>query len=166
MAATAQAGDLAAGDMAPDFTLHASDGKTYTLSDFRGKQAVVIAWFPKAYTRGCTIECKSLAEHGDLIRQYDVTYFMASVDPLEDNKGFAKQQKADFPLLSDPDKKAARAFGVLQPAGYAGRETFYVGVDGRILAIDRSVRPETSAEDMAAKLGELGVARVAPRNPS
>lgn len=166
MAATAQAGDLAVGEMAPDFTLHASDGKTYTLSDFRGKQAVVIAWFPKAYTRGCTIECKSLAEHGDLIRRYDVTYFMASVDPLEDNKGFAKQQKADFPLLSDPDKTAARAFGVLQPAGYAARETFYVGVDGRILAIDRSVRPETSAEDMAAKLGELGVARVAPRDPS
>lgn len=160
----ARADELAVGDMAPDFTLRASDGKTYTLSEFRGRQAVVVAWFPKAYTSGCTIECKSLAENGHLIRNYDVTYFMASVDPLEDSKGFAEQQKADFPLLSDPDKKAARAFGVLSPAGYARRETFYIGVDGRILAIDRDVRPETSAEDMAARLGELGVARARGRD--
>jgi peroxiredoxin len=61
--------------------------------------AVVLAWFPKARTRGCTIEC-------------DVTYFMASVDPLDDNKGFAEEQHADFPLLSDPTKKAAEAYGV------------------------------------------------------
>lgn len=56
------ADELAVGDIAPDFTLQASDGKSYTLSDYRGKQAVVIAWFPKAYTKGCTIECKSLAD--------------------------------------------------------------------------------------------------------
>ena len=83
------AGDLKIGDAAPDFSLQASNGKTYKLSDFRGKQAIVLAWFPKAYTRGCTLECKSLAEHGDLIKQFDVTYFMISVDPLDQNKGFA-----------------------------------------------------------------------------
>lgn len=53
---------LEVGDMAPDFSLPGSDGKTYQLSDYRGKQAVVLAWFPKAYTYGCTIECKSLAD--------------------------------------------------------------------------------------------------------
>ena len=58
----AEATRLKAGDPAPDFSLQATDGKTYRLSDFKDKQAVVIAWFPKAYTRGCTIECKSLAE--------------------------------------------------------------------------------------------------------
>jgi peroxiredoxin Q/BCP len=158
LAATGRADGLAVGDLAPDFTLHASDGKTYTLSDFRGKQAVVVAWFPKAYTSGCTVECKSLAENGDLIRKYRVAYFMASVDPVADNTGFAKQQNADFPLLSDPDKTVAKAWGVLMPQGYAARHTFYVGEDGRVLAIDRDVRPETSAQDMAAKLGELGVA--------
>ena len=57
------------GDMAPDFTLPGTDGKTHKLSDFRGKQAVVIAWFPRAFTQGCTIECKSLAENGDKIRR-------------------------------------------------------------------------------------------------
>ncbi|MEQ8858473.1 MAG: peroxiredoxin [Pseudomonadales bacterium] len=147
------------GDSAPDFELEASDGATYRLSDYRGERAVVIAWFPKAYTSGCTIECKSLAENGHLIREYDVVYFMASVDPVEDNAGFAAEQNADFPLLSDPSKETARAFGVLSPAGYASRHTYYIGADGRILAIDRNVRPATSAEDMAAMLGKLGVAR-------
>src|SRR5919204_2268933 len=150
--------ELKVGDPAPDFSLQASDGKTYQLSDFKGKQAVVLAWFPKAYTRGCTIECKSLAEHGDLIKKYDVTYFMISVDPLEQNKGFAEQQHADFPLLSDPTKETAQAYGVLnQQMGVANRWTFYIGKDGRILAIDKAVKPATSAEDMAAKLGELHV---------
>ena len=60
--------ELKVGDAAPDFTLQASDGKTYTLSNFKGKQAVVVAWFPKAFTQGCTIECKSLAEKGHLIK--------------------------------------------------------------------------------------------------
>src|SRR5687768_18197340 len=85
--AQAPATELKVGDQAPNFKLQASDGKTYQLSDFKGKQAVVLAWFPAAFTRGCTIECKSLAEHGDLIKKYDVTYFMASVDPIEGEKG-------------------------------------------------------------------------------
>jgi len=151
------AGSLNVGDAAPDFSLQASDGNTYRLSDFKGKQAVVIAWFPKAYTRGCTIECKSLTENGHLIKKYDVTYFMASVDPLEDNKGFAEKSKADFPLLSDPTKDVARAYGVLNIMRVASRHTFYIGVDGTIMKIDAKVKPDTSAQDMAKTLGELGV---------
>jgi len=159
----AVAAELAIGDMAPDFTLQASDGKTYTLSDYRGKQAVVIAWFPKAYTKGCTIECKSLADNGHLISEYDVTYFMASVDALEDNTGFAKETGADFPLLSDPSKETAKAYNVLIPAmGLANRHTFYIGKDGRILDIDQDIRPATSAEDMARMLGDLGVDKRQP----
>ncbi|MGH9410423.1 MAG: peroxiredoxin family protein, partial [Vicinamibacterales bacterium] len=161
-------------DMAPNFTLQASNGNTYTLADFRGKQAVVLAWFPKALTAGCTIECKSLAEHGDMIRQYDVTYFMASVDPLDKNIEFAKatsvnlgqrvveKKEADFPILSDPTKATAHAYGVLNDQyGVANRWTFYIGKDGRILAIDKDVNKHvaTSAEDMAAELGRLGVAK-------
>ena len=149
--------ELKVGDQAPDFSLEASDGKTYKLSEFRGKQAVVLAWFPKAYTSGCTIECKSLTENGHLIRKYNVKYFMASVDPLADNKGFAEQQKADFPLLSDPSKETAQKYGVLNAKGMSNRWTFYIGKDGKILAIDKAVKPATSAEDMAAKLGELAV---------
>jgi thioredoxin-dependent peroxiredoxin len=147
--------ELKVGDTAPDFALQASDGKTYKLSDFKGKQAVVVAWFPKAFTQGCTIECKSLAEKGHLIKGYQATYFMASVDALEENTKFGAEHKADFPLLSDPTKKTAEAYGVLGQRGVANRWTFYIGKDGKIQFIDKAVKPPTSAEDMAAKLGEL-----------
>jgi peroxiredoxin Q/BCP len=156
--------ELKIGDKAPDFSLAGSDGKTYKLADFKGKQAVVLAWFPKAFTGGCTIECKSLAEHGDLIRKYDVAYFMASVDEIEGEKGnkaFAEAHKADFPLLSDPTKATAKAYGVLSPErGIANRWTFYIDKTGTITYIDKDVNAHlaTSAEYMAAKLGELKVA--------
>ncbi|MEZ4333836.1 MAG: redoxin domain-containing protein [Myxococcota bacterium] len=164
MPGRAAAEDLAVGDPAPDFALVASDGRTHRLSDYRGRQAVVIAWFPMAFTSGCTIECKSLADDGALIEAYDVTYFMASVDPVEGDRGnraFAKAHAARFPILSDPTKETAEAYGVLSPAGYANRWTFYVDKDGRVAFIDKQVasRLATSAQDMAKKLGELGVAK-------
>jgi peroxiredoxin Q/BCP len=161
VAAAARAADLAVGDPAPDFKLAASDGQTYELSSFKGKQAVVIAWFPKAFTQGCTIECRSLAANGDKIRRYDVAYFMASVDPVDGEKGnkaFAASEKADFPLLGDPTKEVAAAYGVLNTErGFANRWTFYIDKDGKIAAIDKAVKPPTSAEDMIAKLDELKV---------
>jgi len=159
--ASAQGTELKVGDPAPNFKLQASDGKTYQLSDYKGKKAVVVAWFPKAFTQGCTIECKSLAANGDKIRHYDVAYFMASVDPLDLNTKFAEEHKADFPLLSDPNKDVAKAYGVLGAAGtapVASRWTFYIDKDGKISFIDKAVRVNTSAEDMVAKLGELKVA--------
>jgi peroxiredoxin Q/BCP len=162
------------GDMAPDFTLQGTDGKTHRLSEYRGKQAVVVAWFPKAFTGGCTIECKSLAENGDKIQKYQVAYFMASVDPLEDNMRFAKatsvtlgqganakvveKKEADFPMLSDPTKATAKAYGVLnEQAGVANRWTFYMDKTGKVAAIDTAVKPATSAEDMIAKMNELKI---------
>jgi peroxiredoxin Q/BCP len=159
-AVPAAAGDLKVGDQAPNFKLQATDGKTYQLTDFKGKETVVLAWFPKAFTQGCTIECKSLAEHGDMIKKYKAQYFMISVDPLEGEKGnkaFAESEHADFPLLSDPNKETANAYGVLNAErGFANRWTFYIGKDGKITAIDKTVKPATSAEDMAATLKQLG----------
>jgi len=168
------AAELKVGDMAPDFTLQGTDGKTHKLSDYRGKQAVVVAWFPRAFTQGCTIECKSLAENGARIKRFDVTYFMASVDALEENIKFAKatsvtlgeganarvveKKEADFPMLSDPSKEVATKYGVLSARGTANRWTFYIDKAGRIAAIDKMVRPETSAEDMLTKLSEVKVA--------
>ncbi|MEO8257841.1 MAG: peroxiredoxin family protein [Acidobacteriota bacterium] len=163
-AAPAAAADLKVGDQAPNFKLQASDGKTYQLADFKGKEAVVLAWFPKAFTQGCTIECKSLAEHGDMIEKYKAKYFMVSVDPLEGDKGniaFAKEHGNNkFPLLSDPSKEIATSYGVLNTErGFANRWTFYIDKTGKISAIDKDVskRLATSAEDMAAMLKQLGV---------
>jgi len=148
---------LEVGDQAPEFTLEATDGKTYTLEQFHNKQAIVIAWYPRAFTAGCTIECKSLAKNGHLLKALDVTYFMASVDPLETNKKFAAETEADFPLLSDPSKEVATAYDVLAFYGIPKRHTIYIGKNGKILYIDREIKAETSAEDMAAKLKELGI---------
>lgn len=150
--------ELKVGDVAPDFALEASDGQTYKLSDYRGKQAVVLAWFPRAFTSGCTVECKSLAENGEQIRKFDVSYFMASTDPVEKNAEFADDTGADFPLLSDPEGEAATAYGVFT-MGFARRHTFYIDVNGMISHIDTAVKPSTSAEDMIANLEKLGVAQ-------
>ncbi len=162
---TARAADLKAGDEAPGFELKASDGKTYKLSDFKGKKAVVVAWFPKAFTGGCTKECKSMRDHGKLIREFDAAYFTASCDPVDGEKGnaaFAKSLDLDYPILSDPEKKVAKDYGVLNAErGVSNRWTYYVGKDGKVLFIDKDVKTEAHGEHIAAKLKELGVPKAA-----
>jgi peroxiredoxin Q/BCP len=86
-----------------------------------------------------------------------VAYFMVSVDDAETNTRFAEEHDADFPILSDPGKTVANAYGVLGTTGLARRWTFYIGPDGKILYIDKAVRTGTAGEDLAAKLAELGV---------
>lgn len=143
--------ELKVGDPAPDFELKGSDDKTYRLADFRGKQIVVIAWYPKAFTPGCTRECKSFAAQGDLFKALPVAFFTASVDTLEDNRRFAESLGIKYPILSDPDRKTAMAYGVVDdPSGYAKRWTFIIGLDGKILHIDKAVKVDSHAEDVAA----------------
>ncbi len=156
LAGTAAA-ELKVGDKAPDFRLQGSDGKTYTLDQFKGKSAVVIAWFPKAMTRGCTIECKSLRANSKIMKDLNVAYFTASVDKPEDNKKFSDQLDLDYPILSDPDKTTAEAYGVMSSRGFANRWTFYIDKDGIIRAIDKNVNVNRAAEDIAAKVKELGL---------
>ena len=150
---------LEVGDEAPNFVLTGADGRSYELSKYVGKSPVVLAWYPQAFTSGCTLECKSLAENGHLIEAFGVPYFMASVDPLDENKRFRKAMNASFPILSDPSKETARAYGVLHQDRFALRTTFYIGSDGKILRIDRNVDPATAAQDIARTLAELGLER-------
>ena len=89
-----------------------------------------------------------------------MAYFAASVDTPEDNKKFAESLGLDFPILSDPGKKVASAYGVVTPERQvAFRWTFYIGTDGKILHIEKQVSPATAGQDLVAKLGELGIAR-------
>jgi peroxiredoxin Q/BCP len=156
--ATVNAGELKVGDPAPDFELTGSDGKTYRLSDFNGKQAVVIAWFPKAFTGGCTKECKSFRDQGEAIRKYDVAYFTASVDPVEKNKKFAESLELDYPILSDPGKSTATAYGVVNETRmFPYRWTYYIGENGKILHIDREVNAGNHGKDLVDQLEKLGV---------
>jgi peroxiredoxin Q/BCP len=148
---------LNAGDKAPDFSLPGTDGKTYTLAGLKGRE-VVLAWYPAAFTSGCTAECRQFRDSGDTIKKFDVAYFMASVDTPEKNKQFNEQEQANFPMLSDPARTVAIAYGVVtSPTGVAKRWTFYIGPDGKIQFVDRGVKPQTAGADLAAKLAELGV---------
>ena len=89
-----------------------------------------------------------------------MAYFAASVDSPDANKAFAQSLGVDYPMLSDPSRRTATAYGVVdEDQPFASRWTFYIGVDGRILYIDKQVSPATHGRDIARKLAELGVAR-------
>lgn len=88
-----------------------------------------------------------------------MAYFAASVDTAEENTKFAAHVEADYPILADPAKDTAKAYGVLGMFGVASRWTFYIGVDGRILHIEKAVKVSSAGPDVAAKLAELGIAR-------
>jgi len=81
------------------------------------------------------------------------------VDDAETNRKFAESLEADYPILSDADKRVANAYGVLGATGFSSRWTFYIDPDGRILDIDKKVSARTAGEDVARRLGELGVRR-------
>jgi len=86
-----------------------------------------------------------------------VAYFAVSVDTPEENAKFAEHVEADYPILADPAKDTAKAYGVLGSFGVANRWTFYVGIDGTILHIEKSVKVATAGPDVAAKLAELNI---------
>jgi peroxiredoxin Q/BCP len=154
-----KAAELKVGDKAPPFTLMGSDGKTYSLDQFKGKQPVVLAWYPKADTPGCTAECKSFRDKGADLRALNVAYFTISVDTPEANRAFAEKFSFDYPTLSDPDKSVANAYGVINPQrGFAQRWTFYIDKNGVIKEIDKKINTANAAPDVAAKVKQLGLA--------
>ena len=105
------------------------------------------------------MECKALRDSDQEIRDYDVAYFMASTDTLEDNTAFAEQNEATFPILADPEKTFSEAYGVLSERGYARRWTFYIDPEGVIRKIDKEVNPAEAGEQLVANLKALGVPR-------
>lgn len=103
------------------------------------------------------MECISLRDSGEAISQFDVAHFAVSVDDEETNRKFAESLEANYPILSDPDKSVAEAYGVLHESGnFAMRWTFYIDKDGFIRHIDREVSPATAGQDLVARLQALG----------
>ena len=149
---------LAGGDVAPDFTLRASDGETYRLADLAGRPTV-IAWFPKAFTSGCTAECAAIGLASHALERFDAQLFAASCDDVETNREFAASTGIEVPILSDPGSSVARDYGVLGSYGLPRRWTFYIGPDRRILRVDRHVRTTSHGADIVAALEQLGVSR-------
>ena len=88
-----------------------------------------------------------------------MAYFTASCDDPETNRKYAEALKLDYAILSDPDRKTAEAFGVLSARGFASRWTYFIGKDGKVLFIDKNVKPASHAEAITAKLKELGISQ-------
>ena len=130
--------NLTVGDMAPDFTLPSTQGGTVSLSSFRGKQTVVLAFFPAAFTGGCTKEMQTYQNGLDKFKGTDAAVFGISEDNTPSQKEFAKQLGLAFPLLSDfATRKTAEEYGVLIPnMGMANRVTFVIDKEGRITYIE------------------------------
>ena len=106
------------------------------------------------------MQCKALRDSAEEILNYDVAYFMVSVDTLEDNTAFAEENQAAFPILADPGKDMVEAYGALRSGGFARRWTYYIDADGIILKIDKETKPATAGADMARIMGELGFPRI------
>jgi peroxiredoxin Q/BCP len=149
---------LAAGDTAPDFELRNQDDETVALSDFGG-QHVVVYFYPRADTSGCTTEACSFRDRWAEYEDRDVAVLGVSDDPVSDLDDFAEKYDLPFELLSDEDGSVASqydSYGEKNTFGntYDGvfRNTYVVGPDGTIVAAFEGVDPEEHADEVLAAL--------------
>jgi thioredoxin-dependent peroxiredoxin len=124
---------LSVGEEAPDFVLPDKDGRQVSLRDFRGKSNVVIYFYPKDFTAGCTAETKTFGERYDEFKAAGAEVLGVSSDDAASHREFAAHCGAEFILLSDAEGKVGRAFGVNPTMGLIpGRVTFVVDRSGRV----------------------------------
>jgi peroxiredoxin Q/BCP len=119
------------GSRAPSFDLAGTGGRSYELSDFYGS-GVVIAFYPGDFTPVCTKQFCSYRDDGDRIEALGVPMLGISPQSVESHERFTEEHDLNVPLLSDPDKRTARAYGVVGPGGFIRRAIFLVDPDGVI----------------------------------
>ncbi len=149
---------LKVGDPAPAFSATASGGATVSLADFKGRN-VVLYFYPKDNTSGCTREACAFSNLFAQFRQKGVVVLGVSVDPVNSHDMFAAKYNLPFPLLADEDRKVVQAYGVWGEKTFLGRKylgthrvTFLIGPDGRITKIWPKVKPEDHAAEVLAAL--------------
>lgn len=137
------------GTIAPPFDLQGSDGKSYSLEQFRGRQRVVLYFYPRADTPGCTTEACGFRDRIADYHQQSVAVLGVSPDPIEAVTKFANKFHLNFPLLADPDHKVCEAYGVWQQKQMMGkvfmgtvRTTFIIDREGKIAHVFRNVKPD------------------------
>ncbi|MDR3667157.1 MAG: peroxiredoxin [Ignavibacteriaceae bacterium] len=123
---------LKVGDKAPDFTLQDAFGKSYQLSSYKGKSPVVVYFYPKAGTPGCTKEACGIRDDWSKFKENNIPILGISVDDKLAIKKFVDDYKLNFPLLSDADKKVSKEYGVVGMLGYDKRVTFIVDKNSKI----------------------------------
>ncbi|MYA77562.1 MAG: thioredoxin-dependent thiol peroxidase [Gemmatimonadetes bacterium] len=143
---------LQAGDPAPDFTMEADKGGRVSLKELRGK-TVVLYFYPKDDTPGCTRESCAFRDHYPSFQGRDVLIYGVSCDDIPSHEKFAAKYDLPFPLLSDPDTSVSTAYGVYKEKTNYGRKymgiersTFVIDGDGRISRIFRNVKVDGHVE--------------------
>ena len=122
------------GALAPEFRLKGPGGAWTTLSEYRGRQIVVLVFYPLAFSPVCSHQLPEVQKRLDEFRALDAVVFGVSVDNHYANEAFARSLRLDFPLLSDFKRQAMTAYGVLNvESGYSMRATFAVGKDGHVV---------------------------------
>ena len=149
---------LTEGDKAPDFSADTSGGGRVSLCDFTGKN-VVLYFYPKDDTPGCTKEACAFRDAYDKFRKKGAVVLGVSIDPVKSHDKFTEKFKLPFTLLSDPDKKIVQDYGVWGEKSFMGRKymgthrvTFLIGPDRRIKKIWPKVKPDEHAEEVLAEL--------------
>ena len=149
---------LQEGDVAPAFTVATNGGGTVSLADFKGKN-VVLYFYPRDDTPGCTKEACAFRDHFAGFRKKGAVVLGVSIDPVKSHDKFVEKFKLPFTLLADEDKKIVQAYGVWGEKSFMGRKylgvarvTFLIGPDGRIKKIWPTVKPEEHAEEVLAEL--------------
>ena len=147
------------GDKAPAFSALASDGKTVSLKDYSGKKRVVLYFYPKDDTPGCTVEACGFRDSIKAVEKVDAVVLGVSPDNVAAHNKFIDKFKLPFILLSDEDKEICKGYGVWVKKSMYGREymgvartTFILGKDGKIEKIYEKVKPEGHAEEILAFL--------------
>ena len=126
---------LKVGDKAPDFTAINQDGKEVKLSDFKGKK-LILYFYPKASTPGCTTEAKNLRDHYAELKEKGYEVLGVSADSPKRQKNFKEKNNLPFDLIADEDKKVINAYGVWGPKKFMGRE--YEGIHRTTFVIDEN----------------------------
>ena len=144
----------AVGTKAPNFTLKSQEGKNVSLTDFKGKW-VVLYFYPKDMTQGCTIEAHNFQQDLPKYDQKQAAIVGVSVDSVDSHKEFCTKESLTFKLLSDTDKKMVDQYGSLNARGMASRNTFLIDPSGKIAKVWVGVSPAKHSEEVLAALSEL-----------
>lgn len=152
------------GNMAPAFSLLDQDGNKVSLKDFKGKQNVVLYFYPKAMTPGCTVQACGIRDSKKALAKLDTVVLGISPDPVARLGKFIEKEKLNFTLLSDEDHAVADKYGAWGLKKFMGREfmgvlrsTFIVGKDGRLKHVMDKVNTKSHHEDVIAVIRELGL---------
>lgn len=143
---------LEVGQVAPDFSGPTADGSRFSLSSYRG-HPLVLYFYPKANTTGCTIEARGFTEHFAEFQRAGVAVVGVSVDSVDSQHRFAEKCSIPFPLVADPDKTIARQYGVLGLLGLAKRVTFFLDADGRVAEVVEGMMPGPHIRRAVERLG-------------